>query len=204
MVLAGARKIVGNAGLAHRLPVAPDGATEQQPRQIGRNQFISCSAERGYEQSPIHCCRGEARFGPSSASMHSPTASTSASRDASTAASLRAPWLACLMLVLGESARTRNGRQQSNSGRVRSCELQLRYILSNAAECKSVVMPISSRDSGGQSGFTPIRCLSLFIRGNATMKTCMFAMLALSVLIGIATPTGAFDTKTRHAVLVAS
>jgi hypothetical protein len=49
-------------------------------------------------------------------------------------------------------------------------------------------MPIPSRDGGGLGGFT--------LRGeDAAMKTCLLAMIALSVLVGIATPAGAFDTK---------
>src|SRR5215831_4622052 len=50
--------------------------------------------------------------------MRSLTASTSASRDASTAASLGAPRLAGRMLRLGEGAETRNARLESNLGRL--------------------------------------------------------------------------------------
>jgi len=36
---------------------------------------------------------------------------------------------------------------------------------------------------------------TFFIGGDSAMKTTLFAMIALSILIGIATPAGAFDTK---------
>ena len=36
---------------------------------------------------------------------------------------------------------------------------------------------------------------TFFIGGDSAMKTTLFAMIALSILIGIATPAGAFYTK---------
>ena len=43
--------------------------------------------------------------------------------------------------------------------------------------------------------FLPARCFRPLESGDIAMKTAVFAIIALSVLIGIATPAGAFDTK---------
>ena len=36
---------------------------------------------------------------------------------------------------------------------------------------------------------------TFFIRGDSAMKTTVFAIIALTILLGIVTPAGAFDTK---------